>query len=144
MWMYLNLVAAESLVVLIASLFPNFVGALALTAMVNGVWMACNGFMVARPALNVFWRYVFYYINCQAYVFRGLIVNEFSNRDYYCNDGCYCMIDTPLRSRCEIQGTGVLKQYGYEPGPQGKWVGITVAIIVALRLFGWAALEWRK
>jgi hypothetical protein len=56
MWMYLNLVAAESLVVLMSALFPNFVGALALTAMANGLWMACNGFMVSPLTLNVFYR----------------------------------------------------------------------------------------
>jgi ABC-type multidrug transport system ATPase subunit len=65
MWMYLNLVAAESLVVLMSSLFPNFVGALALTAMANGIWMSCNGFMVQLPALNPFYRYVFSYIDYQ-------------------------------------------------------------------------------
>jgi ABC-type multidrug transport system ATPase subunit len=37
LWMYLNLLAAESLVVFIASLVPNFVGALALGAMTNGI-----------------------------------------------------------------------------------------------------------
>jgi energy-coupling factor transporter ATP-binding protein EcfA2 len=61
MWMYLNLVAAESLVVLMSALFPNFVGALALTAMANGLWMACNGFMVSPLTLNVFYRYVILY-----------------------------------------------------------------------------------
>lgn len=65
MWMYLNLVAAESMVVLMASLFPNFVGALALTAMANGIWMACDGFMVPLPDLNPFYRYVFSYIDYQ-------------------------------------------------------------------------------
>jgi ABC-type multidrug transport system ATPase subunit len=69
MWMYLNLVAAESLVVLMSCLFPNFVGALALTAMANGIWMSCNGFMVQLPALNPFYRNVFSYIDYQAYVF---------------------------------------------------------------------------
>ena len=68
MWMYLNLIAAESLVVLMSSLFPHFVAALALTAFANGLWMSCNGFMVTPPLLNPFYRYVFYYIDYQAYV----------------------------------------------------------------------------
>jgi hypothetical protein len=37
MWMYLNLVAAESLVVLMASLFPHFVAVLAHTAFANSI-----------------------------------------------------------------------------------------------------------
>lgn len=36
MWLFLDLVAAESLVVFMASLFPNFVVALALIAFANG------------------------------------------------------------------------------------------------------------
>ncbi len=144
MWMYLNLVAAESLVVLTSSLLPNFVGALALTAMCNGMWMACNGFMVPLPSLNVFYRYVFYYINYQAYVFRGLVDNEFGYRNYRCGDGCYCMYNTELKDECMIAGTGVLRMYGFGLGGQGKRVGITIAIIVVMRLMGWAAMKWRK
>jgi ABC-type multidrug transport system permease subunit len=37
MWLFLDLVAAESLVVLVASLFPNFIVALTLMAFVNGL-----------------------------------------------------------------------------------------------------------
>ncbi len=144
MWMYLNLVAAESLVVLMASLFPNFVGALALTAMANGIWMACNGFMVPVISLNPFYRYVFYYINYQAYVFRGLVTNEFGSRDYDCGEGCFCSYNTPLKGQCEIAGTGVLNMYGFEADGHAKRVGITLGIIAVMRLMGWAAMQWRK
>lgn len=67
MWLFLDLVAAESLVVLVSSLFPIFVVALALTAFANGLWMCVGGFMVAPSILNVFWRYVFHYIDYQVY-----------------------------------------------------------------------------
>jgi hypothetical protein len=65
MWLFLDLVAAESLVVLVSSLFPNFVVSLALTAFANGLWMSVGGFLVAPDILNVFWRYVFHYIDYQ-------------------------------------------------------------------------------
>ncbi|KAH8891485.1 P-loop containing nucleoside triphosphate hydrolase protein [Thozetella sp. PMI_491] len=146
LWMYLNLVAAESLVVLMSALFPNFVGALALTAMANGVWMAANGFMVPVSTLNVFYKYVFYYINYQAYVFRGLLVNEFGFRNYSCGDRCFCQYDTPLRDQCLIAGPGVLEAYGFEvtSNPEAKRVVIILGIIAVMRLLGWAALHWRK
>jgi ABC-type multidrug transport system ATPase subunit len=143
MWMFLNLVAAESLVVLMSALFPNFVGALALTAMCNGLWMACNGFMVPHPTLNPFYRYVFYYINYQAYVFRGLVNNEFATRNYTCAN-CYCMYDTVLRPECKVAGAGVLKLYGFNVGNQGRWVGIMLAIIVVMRFMAWAVMVWKK
>ena len=71
MWLYLDLLAGESLVVLMSSLFPNFVIALALTAFANGLWMSVGGFLVSPEVLNVFWRYVFHYID---YVSRPIFL----------------------------------------------------------------------
>jgi ABC-type multidrug transport system permease subunit len=65
MWLFLDLVAAESLVVLVSSLFPIFVVALALTAFANGLWMSVGGFLVSPKVLNVFWRYWARYIDYQ-------------------------------------------------------------------------------
>ena len=47
LWLFLDLLAAESLVVLLSSIFPNFVVALALTAFANGLWMSVGGFLVS-------------------------------------------------------------------------------------------------
>ncbi|RAK97266.1 putative ABC transporter, partial [Aspergillus ibericus CBS 121593] len=65
MWLFLDLVAAESLVVFMTSLFPNFVIALALVAFANGLWMSVGGFLVTPTILNPFWKYVFHYIDYQ-------------------------------------------------------------------------------
>ncbi|KAJ5701933.1 hypothetical protein N7488_009481 [Penicillium malachiteum] len=144
MWIFLDLVAAESLVVLVTSIFPNFVIALALVAFANGLWMSVGGFLVTPTILNPFWKYVFHYIDYQAYVFQGMMVNEFSKRIYSCGDGCQCMYNTDLASQCQIRGTGVLESYGYATGRTGKWVGILIGIIVVYRLFGWIALHLKK
>ncbi|KAI5364888.1 Putative AAA+ ATPase domain, ABC-2 type transporter, ABC transporter [Septoria linicola] len=147
MWLFLDLVAAESLVVFMASLFPNFVVALALIAFANGLWMSVGGFLVSLPVLNAFWKYVFHYIDYQAYVFQGMMVNEFRARSYSCEqiDGqCFCSYPSELQSECRIAGTAVLSQYGYALGREGKWVGIMIAIIVVYRLLGWAVTWSRK
>ncbi|CBF69609.1 hypothetical protein AN6369.2 [Aspergillus nidulans FGSC A4] len=94
MWLFLDLVAAESLVVLVTSIFPNFVIALALVAFANGLWMSVGGFLVSPNILNPFWKYVFHYIDYQAYVFQGMMVNEFAERIYSCASNgseCNCM-----------------------------------------------------
>ena len=65
MWLFLDLLAAESLVVLVSSLFPIFVVALAIVAFANGLWMSVGGFLVRPTILNVFWKYVFHYIDYQ-------------------------------------------------------------------------------
>lgn len=147
MWLFLDLIAAESLVVLVASIFPNFVVALALIAFANGLWMSVGGFLVSMPVLNVFWKYVFHYIDYQAYVFQGMMVNEFKSRNYSCarlGDGCQCIYPSALESRCEIDGKAVLSNYGYATGREGKWVGILIGIIAVYRLFSWSVTWYRK
>ena len=168
MWLFLDLLAGESLVVLMASLFPNFVVALALTAFANGLWMSVGGFLVSPTILNPFWRFVFHYIDYvrfsshpfshppnlvanisphqqQAYVFRGMMVNEFGgSRVYDCGPDCECMYVTSLASQCQIDGKGVLAQYGYRTGNEGKWVGIMLAILLGYRLIAWGVVAVKK
>ncbi|KAK4204393.1 P-loop containing nucleoside triphosphate hydrolase protein [Triangularia verruculosa] len=146
-WLFLDLLAAEGLVVFMTSLFPSFVISLALVAFANGLWMSVDGFMVPPGTLNVFWKYVFHYWDYQKYVFENMMINEFSERVYACAetaDGCHCMWQTDLADQCLIRGQGVLDQYGYKPGYMGKDVGIMMAIIVGYRLAGWLVLKLRK
>ncbi|DAA75866.1 TPA_exp: putative ABC transporter [Trichophyton benhamiae CBS 112371] len=144
MWLFLDLLAAESLVVMIASLFPNFVVALALTAFTNGIWMSVGGFMVAPAILNVFWRYVFHYIDYQTYVFQGMMVNEFSGRVFDCGKSCQCMYASELASQCQISGKGILNSFGYATDKQAQWAGILISITAVYRILGWIVLYMKK
>jgi ABC-type multidrug transport system permease subunit len=148
MWLYLDLLAAESLVILVTNICPIFIVSLAAVAFANGLWMCVGGFMVQPHALNVFYRYVFHYIDYQAYVFQGMMVNEFNNRVYNCDrlaDGsCHCLYVTELQGQCQIDGRGVLDAYGYNPDKTGLWVGIMIGIIAGYRLLGWLVLMLRK
>ncbi|KAL6408209.1 ATP-binding cassette sub-family G member 5 [Ilyonectria robusta] len=107
LWLFLDLLAAESLVVLVSSIFPIFVVALAITAFANGLWMAVDGFLVPMNILNPFWKYVFHYIDYQAYVFQGMMVNEFKARTYTCpqsaNGGYQCMYVGDLNAEGKIR-----------------------------------------
>lgn len=144
MWLFLDLVAAESLVVLMSSIFPNFVISLALVAFANGLWMCVDGFMVPPKTLNVFYKYVFSYIDYQSYVFRGMMVNEFQDRTYTCGSDCHCMYASALEGECKVSGLDVLGQYKYSTGNTGKWVGFLLLIVLGYRLLGLAAMILRK
>ena len=144
MWLFLDLVAAESLVVLVSSVFPNFVVALALTAFANGLWMSVNGFMVNPKILNPFWYYVFHFIDYQAYVFQGMVVNEFKDRTYTCGPDCQCAYKTALEDQCKIDGKGVIAVYGYATDKTGEWVGILLSIVTGYRLLAWVVLSLKK
>ena len=144
LWLFLDLLAAESLVVFMASLFPSPVVALALVAFANGLWMSVGGFMVPPALLNVFYRYVFHYWDYQKYVFEGMMVGEFAHRTYSCGDKCQCMYVTPLADQCLIAGQGVLDQYGLQAGYLGKNVGIMMGIILGYRIAAWIVLMLKR
>lgn len=148
MWLFLDLVAAESLIVLVSSIFPVFVVALAVAAFANGLWMCVDGFLVPMTTLNVFWKYAFHYIDYQAYVFQGMLVNEFSNRTYDCagnaQSGYTCMYQSDLASVGKIRGTAILEAFNYHTGQQGTWVGIMIGIIAGYRVLGWLVLVLKK
>jgi ABC-type multidrug transport system permease subunit len=148
MWLFLDLLAAESLVVLVSSIFPVFVVALAVTAFANGLWMCVDGFLVPITTLNVFWKYVFHYIDYQAYVFQGMMVNEFKDRIFDCagnaQTGYQCMYQSDLASVGQIRGTAILDVFGYSTGLEGTWIGIMIGIIAGYRILGWLVLVLKK
>jgi hypothetical protein len=111
--LYLDLIAAESLVVLISAIFPIFVVALALTAFANGLWMTVGGFMVIPTVLNVFWKYTFYQFDYQRYAFSGLVRNQMVGSVYTCGNDCECMFVTSLADKCLIEGSEAAEQMGY-------------------------------
>lgn len=146
-WLFLDLLAAESLVILISSLVPIFVVALAGTAFANGLWMCTGGFLVPTRVLNPFWRYIFHYIDYQSYVFQAMMVNEFSHRNYTCARGrsgdCSCMYRSQFERECLIDGTTILQQYGYPSSRSGRLVGLMLAIVLAYRVLSWVTLYFR-
>lgn len=88
MWLFLDLVAAESLVVFMSSLFPNFVVSLALTAFANGLWMSVGGFLVPPTILNVFWKYAFHYIDYQVCFSAYTLLQMAAKSAYHALDIC--------------------------------------------------------
>ncbi|KAJ9607414.1 hypothetical protein H2200_008487 [Cladophialophora chaetospira] len=151
LWLFLDLLAAEGLVVLVSSAVPIFVVALAVTAFVNGLWMSVGGFLVPMGTLNPFWKYVFHYIDYQAYVFQGMMVNQFRSTTWDCaresaSGGYQCMYPSDLQSQGKIRGTAVLQAYKYSwsDSKVGEWIGIMFAIILAYRILGYLILMLRK
>lgn len=147
-WLFLDLVAAESLVVLVSSIFDVFVISLAVTAFANGLWMCVDGFLVPMGTLNAFWKYVFHYIDYQAYVFQGMMVNELKDRVYECAKtaaGEYqCSYPSSLNAVGKIAGADVLTGFDIKLGLEGTWFGIMIGIIAGYRLLAYLTLVLRK
>lgn len=144
MWLFLDLIAAESLTVLLSTVFPFFVVALALTAFANGLWMSVGGFLVSEKILNVFWYYTFYWIDYQRYVFQGMMFNQFSDTIYTCGSECQCMYSSDLQLQCRIEGAAVLSSLGYSTSNVGFWVGMILVITFFMRLLTYGVLRLRS
>lgn len=148
LWLFLDLLAAESLVVFVSSIFNVFVVALAVTAFANGLWMCVDGFLVPMNILNAFWKYVFHYIDYQAYVFQGMMVNQFQHGVYDCDGtsaaGYQCSYPSDINGEGKFRGTDILHQFSISTGLQGTWVGITIGIIAGYRILAYLALVLRK
>ena len=145
MWLFLDLIAAELMTVLVLTVFPIFVVALALTAFANGLWMACGGFLMPENVLNVFYSKWLMYINYQKYVFQGMMFNQFPALNVFnCDANCHCMYTSPLQDQCKILGDAVLQAVGYYKEQKGQWAGILIAIIFVYRFLTFLVLYFRK
>ena len=142
-FLFLDLMAAESLVVFVASVIPNFIVSLALVAFANGLWMTVNGFLVPETVLNVFWRSWVTKIDYQNWAFRAMIWNEFRHQSFTCAENGNCMY-TPDATGKSIPGQEVLKYYGYHSGALGDFAGYMIAIVTGYRLLAYLALRLRK
>jgi len=132
--LYVELLAAESLVVLISAIFPIFVVSLAVTAFANGLWMAVGGLLITPTTLNVFWKYTFYQIDYQRYAFSALIRNQMVASVYTCGAGCQCMYDTSLAASCEIDGAEAVAQLGYTTSNALSYVCSRIRFLYFTRL----------
>lgn len=152
LYIFLDLVAGESLTIAIGTIVPIFVVALALTAFTNGLWMVVGGFLVPLNMLNQFWKYGFSYIDFQRWCFFGFVRNEVGYLDYECAtvpgidgapDTCNCLAVTSLADQCLVSGQEYIETQIGINGTQGLYIGVIIAIILAMRLISWALLWWR-
>ena len=142
LFLFLDLLAAESLVVLICAIVPIFVAALAITAFANGLFMSTGGFLVNPSVLEPVYKYFFYQWDYQRFAFEALMTNEFRGRIYQCAANCHCMYDTPLIGQCQISGEGVLKNLGYGGVNMGLWAALLIVVAIGFRLASWVALHF--
>ncbi|BGP49303.1 hypothetical protein JCM10450v2_005187 [Rhodotorula kratochvilovae] len=151
-YLFLALVAAESQSLLIATIVPIFVAALALASFANGLWMCVQGYFIRATALPRFWYYVFHFIDYQTFSFELLVRNDFAGRVLPCGvdaatGACLCPIASSLLAQtgeCAISGADVLQDLDIAGVSDGLYAGILVVIIVVFRLLMWGMLVWRK
>ena len=110
----------ESLMMIVASVVPNFLMGIITGAGIQGLLILGGGFFrLPNDLPNVFWRYPLYYISFNRYAYQGLYKNEFLGLKFPSN------IDGGPRV---ITGEEVLRETWQMEMAYSKWVDLSILI----------------
>ncbi|KAF6743949.1 P-loop containing nucleoside triphosphate hydrolase protein [Ephemerocybe angulata] len=147
-FLFLAIFAAESQVVVVASLLPIFVAALAITAFLNGFWMSVGGYFIKARSLPRFWYYSFHFMDYQKYAFELLTNSDLRGVAFTCNTivngACACAYPSSTPSTCTVSGDDVLNYLDIDNISYGKWAAIVVCISIIYRIALYGALKLRS
>ncbi|KAE8009213.1 hypothetical protein FH972_005662 [Carpinus fangiana] len=118
----------ESLMMIVASVVPNFLMGIMTGAGIQGLMILAGGFFRLRHDIpKPFWRYPFHYMVFHKYAYQGLFKNEFEGLTFPGNPA-----GGPLR----ISGEKILRDVWQMQMAYSKWVdlGILFGMLVSYRI----------
>ncbi|OQS03612.1 ATP-binding Cassette (ABC) Superfamily [Thraustotheca clavata] len=107
--LFLSLVAAESLMCVIAAAVPHYIIGIALGAGLFGMFMLCEGFMVPRHAIPDYWIWA-YWMAFHTYSFESFVFTHFN----------------PIQNT-DPTAKAILQRYGFEDVNVDRNMGILAA-----------------
>ncbi|KAF9607930.1 hypothetical protein IFM89_003744 [Coptis chinensis] len=125
----------ESLMMIVASIVPNFLMGIITGAGIQGVMILSGGFFrLPNDLPNPFWKYPMYYIAFHKYANQGLLKNEFEGQTFLNNQ----IGGVPTISGEEILRNVLQMQMGYS-----KWVDLFVLLgmVVLYRLMFFSIIK---
>ncbi|XP_065871896.1 ABC transporter G family member 1-like [Euphorbia lathyris] len=117
----------ESLMLIVASIVPNFLMGLTTGGGIQGLMMLSGGFFRLPNDLPlVFWKYPMYYIAFHKYAIQGLYKNEFEGLIFRSND-----VGSPY-----INGEEILKNLWQLEMGYSKWIDLSIlfGMVILYRL----------
>lgn len=124
------LLLVESLMMIVASIVPNFLMGIITGAGIQGIMMLGGGyFRFSNDLPKPFWRYPWYYVTFHRYAYQGLYKNEFEGLRFARNEG------GSNDSVNYISGEEILRNK-YHVDSLSKWVdlGILLGMVVLYRV----------
>jgi hypothetical protein len=121
------LMLVESLMMIVASIVPDFLMGIITGAGIQGMMMLAGGFFrLPNDLPKPFWRYPMYYISFHRYAFQGSYKNEFEGLKFNRDDGIGGY----------ISGEEILRNQFHVDMSYSKWVdlGILFGMIVLYRV----------
>ncbi|KJA13638.1 hypothetical protein HYPSUDRAFT_72940 [Hypholoma sublateritium FD-334 SS-4] len=147
-FLFLAIFTAETQALIVASLLPIFVAALAITSFINGFWMSVGGYFIKARSLPRFWFFSFHYIDYQKYAFELLTNSDFRGLKFTCatqiDNTCVCAYPSSTPETCTVSGDDVLNYLDIGSISYGKWAAILVSISIIYRVLLYFALKARS
>ncbi|RDA82675.1 hypothetical protein CP532_0471, partial [Ophiocordyceps camponoti-leonardi (nom. inval.)] len=144
MWMLVVLETADSYSIFCTALVPKANASTAIVLLWNGIQIASCGFLVKPVLMNGFYNNALYQWNYMAFSIRGLLTTQLRDSIYDCGPGCHCLYQPTAENACQVSGSQILRETGFENGSFGKNLGIALAVGIGLRVLAWAALVRRR
>lgn len=130
---WLILYTANSVVVCISALVPNFIVGNSVISGVMGSFFLFSGYFISKHGIPNYWMFM-HYISLFKYPFEGFLINEFS-RSGKCLEYIF--------GTCMVRGEDILREEGY--GEESRWrnVVIMVCFILVYRFISYVILRCR-
>ncbi|KAK4776671.1 hypothetical protein SAY86_005359 [Trapa natans] len=128
--LFVCMMLVESLMMIVASIIPNYLVGIIIGSGIQGLMMLAGGFFRLPGDLpKPLWKYPLYYIAFHRYAFQGLFKNEFQGLEFPSQSG-------GGGSSSKISGEEILRDIWEVELGHSKWVdiGILLAMVVAYRL----------
>ncbi|KAF8044176.1 hypothetical protein BT93_A2223 [Corymbia citriodora subsp. variegata] len=125
----------ESLMMIVASVMPNFLMGLITGAGIQGLMILGGGFFrLPNDLPKVFWRYPLYYLSFHKYAYQGLYKNEFEG---------LTLPGNPLIGESAISGKDILRDIWQVEMGYSKWINLAIlfGMVILYRLIFFSVLK---
>ncbi|KAK2437323.1 ABC transporter G family member [Trifolium repens] len=119
--LFSSLMLVESLMMIVASIVPNYLMGIITGAGIQGIMILIGGFFKLPHDLpKVFWRYPLHYVAFHTYVFEGLFKNEY--------EGLKFPIKNEQGTNSYITGEVILRDTWQSNMNYSKWVDLAILL----------------
>ncbi|XP_071931366.1 ABC transporter G family member 1-like [Coffea arabica] len=126
MVLFASIMLVEGLMMIVASLVPNFLMGLIIGAGTQGVMMLSGGFFrLPHDLPSIFWKYPIYYTSFHRYAYQGLYKNEFEGLKFPSNE-------LMKGGSSSIDGETILRHTWQVEMGYSKWIDLAVLFLMVI------------
>lgn len=133
---WLIVLMANSLVVFLSALAPDFITGNSLIFTVLGAFFLFSGYFISKDNIPKYWIFM-HYISLYKYPLDSLLINEYSSL----SEKCFSWY--PELNLCALTGQDILKQRGLQEGRRWMNVEIMVGFFIFYRILCYVILRRR-